>query len=161
MIKEGVVAVPITKEGKILAVWDGENKGKMEKFGWNIGGERKPIEGLMQFVGGLCETGDELVELVREASEEIELDFWTTDFAPAGVGTLIDHQRANGESMLVGVSIYWLVLSEDAEQRLRDGGAVDMEERVRLRERDSIVYGLLKDRSMGEYACSIDGEVYV
>ena len=142
---EGVVAVPITKNGKVLVIWDGENKSKQERLGWDIEGQRKPIDGLRQFVGGVCEAEDQLKELVREAREETEIDFEAANFVPAGVGTLIDHQRANGEIMLVGVSIYWLVLNEEMELQLREKGAIDMDVGVILRERDRIIFNLMQN----------------
>ncbi len=142
---EGVVAVPITMDGKVLAIWDGENANKREKLGWNIGGARTPIEGLRQFVGGLCETTDQLDELVREAKEETKIDFEAANFVPAGVGTLIDHQRANGETMLVAVSVYWLVLNREMELQLREGRAIDMDVGIELRERDRIIYYLMQN----------------
>lgn len=145
-ITEGVVAVPVTKDGKILAVWDGENAGKKEKLGWDINGDRKTIAGLMQFVGGVCESDDPLADLIREGREETELNFFPTDFIEVGVGTLIDHQRADGELMMVGVSIYWLLLSDEMECLLRNAGAVDMTETLELRERDMIIYGLIKNK---------------
>ena len=142
---EGVVAVPITMDGKVLAIWDGENANKREKLGWNIGGARTPIEGLRQFVGGLCETTDQLDELVREAKEETKIDFEAANFVPAGVGTLIDHQRANGETMLVAVSVYWLVLNREMELQLSEGRAIDMDVGIELRERDRIIYYLMQN----------------
>jgi len=143
---EGVVAVPVTKDGKILAIRDGENAGKSEKFGWDVGGERKSIEGLMQFVGGVCESRDLVGELIRESREETKLLFSRNDFIDAGVGTLIDHQRANGEMMMVGVTIYWLLLDNEMERLLWEGGAVDMTESLELRERDMIIYSLMKNK---------------
>ncbi|MCE7897747.1 MAG: hypothetical protein DPW11_03975 [bacterium] len=85
---EGVVAVPVTRDGKILIIKDGENTGKSEKLGWDRVGERKSIEGLMQFVGGVCETDDLIGELVREGFEETQIQFAQTDFVESGVGTL-------------------------------------------------------------------------
>lgn len=145
-IVEGVVAVPVTKDGNILAIWDGENAGKKEKIGWDIKGDRKTIAGLRQFVGGVCESDDPLADLIREGREETELNFFPTDFIEAGVGTLIDHQRADGALMVVRVSTYWLLLSDEMERLLRKGGAVDMTETLELRERDMIIYGLIKDK---------------
>ena len=143
---EGVVAIPVTKNGRILAVCDGENTGKKEKLGWDLVGDRKSIAGKMQFIGGVSESDDLISELIREGSEETKVEFSRTDFVETGVGTLIEHQRANGEVLLVGVSIYWLLLSNEMERELRDGGAVDMTEMLELRERDMIIYGLIKDK---------------
>lgn len=143
---EGVVAVPVTRDGKILIIKDGENTGKSEKLGWDRVGERKSIERLMQFVGGVCETDDLIGELVREGFEETQIQFSQTDFVESGVGTLIDHKRANGEVMMVGVSIYWLLLSEETERLLVGNGAVKMTDELQLRERDMIIYGLVKDK---------------
>lgn len=146
IFREGVVAVPITKRGRILAIWDGENAGKKEKIGWDVNGNRKTIADLRQFVGGVCESDDLLADLIREGSEETELNFSPTDFIEAGVGTLIDHQRANGEVMLVGVSVFWLMLGEEMEILLKEAGAVEMTDEIELRERDMIIYSLLKDQ---------------
>lgn len=143
---EGVVAVPVTRDGKILIIKDGENTGKSEKLGWDRVGERKSIEGLMQFVGGVCETEDLIEELVREGYEETQITFSRSDFIDSGVGTLIDHQRASGETMMVGVSIYWLLLSEEMERLLMEDGGVEMTDHLQLRERDMIIYGLMKDK---------------
>lgn len=143
---EGVVAVPVTKDGRILAIWDGENAGKKEKFGWDVEGERKSIEGQMQFIGGVSEREDLIGELIREGSEEVDIIFSRTDFVETGVGTLIDHQRKNGEVMMVGVSIYWLLLSDETERLLMESGAVEMTDNLQLRERDMIIYGLMKDK---------------
>lgn len=145
-IVEGVVAVPVTKDGNILAIWDGENAGKKEKLGWDVVGKRKSIEGRMQFIGGVSESKDLIGELIREGSEEAKIKLHRTDFEETGVGTLIDHQRAGGELMMVGVSIYWLLLSYEMERLLRSAGAVDMTETLELRERDMIIYGLIKDK---------------
>ena len=143
---EGVVAVPVTKDGRILVVWDGENAGKKEKFGWNVSGDRKPIQGLMQFVGGVCETDDLIGELVREGDEETKIRFSRANFIETGVATLIDHERGNGVQMMVRVSIYWLLLSDETEALLMQGGAVVMTDNLQLRERDTIIYGLMKDK---------------
>lgn len=143
---EGVVAVPVTKDGKILVIKDGENTGKHEKSGWDQAGERVSIEGLMQFIGGVCETDDLIRELVREGGEETQTKFSRSDFIESGVGTLIDHQRASGEVMMVGVNIYWLLLSDETERQLMENGAVEMTDKLQLRERDMIIYGLMKDR---------------
>ncbi|MCE7897748.1 hypothetical protein DYH11_00855 [Candidatus Microgenomates bacterium CPR3] len=53
---------------------------------------------------------------------------------------------ANGEVMMVGVSIYWLLLSEETERLLVGNGAVKMTDELQLRERDMIIYGLVKDK---------------
>lgn len=48
--------------------------------------------------------------------------------------------------MMVGVSIYWLLLSEETERLLVGNGAVKMTDELQLRERDMIIYGLVKDK---------------
>ncbi len=47
---------------------------------------------------------------------------------------------------MVGVSIYWLLLSEETERLLVGNGAVKMTDELQLRERDMIIYGLVKDK---------------
>lgn len=137
----GAVAVPVTKNGAVLAIpYLDENHGKKEGLAWS--GEMSDAVG-MQYPGGAENDGDITIwgTVAREWEEETGFTVEQTRFELLPVGTAILQEGGSRGEIWFGVELFRLILTESEEAMLREKGAVEINqgEPVRLRPRDMVI----------------------
>ena len=137
----GAVAIPVTQRGTILAIpYLDENHGKKEGLAW--AGETKDAVG-MQYPGGASndETETTLNTITREWEEETKFKVEKERFEQLPIGTAILQEGGSRGKIWFGVELFRLILTDAEEFKLRENGAVEINQGndVRLRPRDEVI----------------------